>query len=393
LSMASPGGSTNQTQRVVEEPWFYDPAWGTLTEFTNDGSNPRAALVSVSPDGHHLAYLEPELSAHQGTPSTRLTEEWVQSDDEATPPVRVFALSPPSDGSTPVSGSPVGVEEVHDVAWTPDGRHLLVTVRLVTLAGGYAAAPRSRLLLVDASPEQVDQTVELMTLPADVVAGSYTWAPDGKWVAFLTEATTGSQSSRFVAMCALDTSASGAISGFRYVADLDRVAGSRGPLPVAPVAWSPANDGRLVYAAPTPKITVSNALGLPITTGGDSALFVATPMGSGLSAEEGTRLGSGTGLLAPAWPTAYGIGGANLIAVARSSKGNRPLIIEGVDRADGAPRSLDIALPTTVGGTGPVAARWDLAHGRVLVLARHDNSSSTQLDFWLVQLRAASTPD
>ncbi|MBV9328383.1 MAG: hypothetical protein JO352_32100, partial [Chloroflexi bacterium] len=55
LSMASPDGSTNQTQRVVQEPWINDPAWGTLTEFTTHGSNPRAALVSVSPDGHHLA--------------------------------------------------------------------------------------------------------------------------------------------------------------------------------------------------------------------------------------------------------------------------------------------------------------------------------------------------
>jgi hypothetical protein len=194
-------------------------------------------------------------------------------------------------------------------------------------------------------------------------------------------------------VCALDITAGGAISGFRYVADLDRQTDSRGPLPVAPVAWSPAGDGRLVYAAPTPKITMSNALGLPTTTGGDSALFVATPIGSGLSAEEGTRLGAVTGLLTPAWPTGYGIGGANLIAVARSPKGNRPLVLQGVDPISGTPRNLDIALPTMVGSGGPVAARWDLAHGRVLVLAHHDNSSANQLDFWLVQLRAASTPD
>jgi hypothetical protein len=35
--------------------------------------------------------------------------------------------------------------------------------------------------------------------------------------------------------------------------------------------------------------------------------------------------------------------------------------------------------------------RWDLAHGRLLVLARHDSSNSGLLDYWLVQLRAPAT--
>jgi hypothetical protein len=78
-----------------------------------------------------------------------------------------------------------------------------------------------------------------------------------------------------------------------------------------------------------------------------------------------------------------------LFALARSSQGNKPLTVRGVDPITGAVRNLDVVLPQTVGGAGAVVARWDLAHGRVLVLARHDNSNSGLLDYWLVQLRAS----
>ncbi len=327
-------------------------------------------------------------ASRAGGAKARLTEVWLARDEASSPPVRVFAL--PSTTGSDTSGD---VEEVHDAAWTPDGQHLLVTVRLAAIAGGYAPAPRSRLLLVDASSGQLTPPVELMTLPAELVAGSYTWAKDGHWVAFLTEAKTGSQGSGFVALCALDTSAGGAISGFRYVADLGRLSDPARPLPAAAVAWSPVGDGRLLYAAATPKMTVSNPLGLPTTSGGEPGLFVATPAGAALTAEGGTRLGSGTGLISPAWLSTDEMNGANLIALARSEKGNRPLVIRSVDPQSGIPQNLDIALPTMVGGTGSVAARWDLAHGRLLVLARHDNSSSSQLDYWLVQLRADTRED
>jgi hypothetical protein len=394
LSIAVRSRSTESGDRTLREPWIYDPAQGSLTELTTQGSTLPAAEVSISPDGHHLAYLQPNASsAHASAVTVRLTEVWVASDEMTALPVRVFTLPSASAVLTAGPGTSADVEEVHDVAWTPDGQHLLVTVRLAGIAGGYVPAPRSRLLLVDATPEQPAPAVELMTLPAEVVAGSYTWAPDGKWVAFLTEATTGSQGgSGFVALCALDTAAGGAISGFRYVADLGHLSDPSGPLPVAAAAWSLAGDGRLVYTAATPKITVSNPLGLPTTSGGESGLFVGTPAGQALTAEEGSRLGSVTGLIAPAWPSAA-MNGANLIALTHSQMGNRPLVVRGVDPVSGVAQNLDIALPTAVGGTGPVAARWDLSHGRLLVLARHDNSSSGQLDYWLVQLRADMRAD
>lgn len=140
---------------------------------------------------------------------------------------------------------------------------------LAAVANGYAPAPRSRLLLVDASSEHLTPPVELMTLPAEVLASSYTWGPDGNWVAFLTQASTGSGGNSFVALCAVDTTAGGAVAGFRYVADLGHSSDPAGPMPVAPVAWSPRRDGRLAYAAAAPKITVTNPLGLPTTSGGE----------------------------------------------------------------------------------------------------------------------------
>ena len=85
--------------------------------------------------------------------------------------------------------------------------------------------------------------------------------------------------------------------------------------------------------------------------------------------------------------------GATLIALAHSGKGSRPLVIRGIDPVTGSTRDLDVTMPSGAGGSGPVAARWDLAHGRVLVLARHDKSNSNQLDYWLVQLWAGTRGD
>ena len=138
---------------------------------------------------------------------------------------------------------------------------------------------------------------------------------------------------------------------------------------------------------------MSNKLGLPTTSGGEPGLFMATPAGHALSAEEGQRLGSATGPIAPAWASRDELNGAVLIALAHSDKGSRPLVIRGIDPVSGTPQNLDIVLPATVGGSGTLAVRWDLAHGRLLVLARHDNSSSGLLDFWLVQLQAQAGGD
>ena len=392
LSMALPVQASGPGAGALRQAWIFDPAGGSLEPFNATGAIPRAAVVAVSPDGRRVAYLQPGQSETQrGGADPRLSEVWVggAGTDEAA--VRVLALPARKNPAEP--GSPhVEVEGVHDVAWTPDSRHLLVTAQLVSVSGGYPAGPRSRLLLVDApAGEQEPQPppIELAILPARMVRGSYTWAPDGHWVAFLTQANGGPGSADFVALCAVDTSAGGAVSGFRYVADLARQSDPARLLPVASVAWAPIPDGRLVYTAATPKISVSNPLGLPASSGGDPGLFLATPAGPALSAEEGRRLGIASGLFAPAWRATADRDGPGLLALSRSEQGTKSLVVRGIDSVDGAAQNLGIELPLTVGGSGAVAARWDLAHGRVLIVAHPDGPSAGILKYWLVQLQAA----
>jgi hypothetical protein len=386
--MAVPGAGGNAANRPLAEAWILDPGTGSLAPFVAT-SNPRAPIVAVSPDGSRLAYAQAQRAVSGAGASTERATDVLVAVADGSETVTVFELPIVSGNPTSNSETSNGVEEVHDLAWTPDGKHLLVTVRLV---GGYSSASRSRLLLVDAERDGGQRTpVELVTLPAEIVAGSYTWAADGKWVAFLTQATTGTGGAGFLALCAADTTAGGAVTGFRYIADLGRQSDALGPLPVAPIAWSPIGDARVVFAAPTPKVTVSNPLGLPTTSGGEPGLFVATPNGPALSAEEGQRLGAATGLIAPVWASADEAVGTDVLALARSSEAGKPLTVRGVDPSSGAVRTLDIVLPPTVGGSGTVTARWDLAHGRLLVLARHDSFNSGLLDYWLVQLRAPAT--
>jgi hypothetical protein len=208
LSMALPVQAGGLGGRVLHEEWIFDPNNGSFQPFDAAGAI-RASVLVVSPDGRSVAYLRGEQSnAQSGAGSPRLGEVWVAVLGNSGPPVRVFAL--PSMNDTLAPGSPLAeVEELHDVAWTPDGAHLLVTAQLVSVAGGYPAAPRSRLLLIEAPVENqqsVAPPTELVTLPATVVPGSYTWAPDGHWVAFLTQASGGPGSADFVALCAVDTS-------------------------------------------------------------------------------------------------------------------------------------------------------------------------------------------
>jgi PEGA domain len=381
LAMGLPGQPGNG---MVNEAWIFDPASRIQAPFA-PRANPRAAIVVVSPDGNRVAYAQP-LEA-DSTPSKRLAEVVVGGSDGATRSP-VFALPRTHEVSATGSVTNGEVEEVRDVGWAPDSRHVLVIVRLVGVAGGPPAASRSRILLVEPRPAdgQPSAATELLTLPAEVVPGSYSWAPDGHWVAFLTRATNGPGGTDFAALCALDINAAGGVAGFRYVADLAAQSDSSSLLPVSDVAWSAAGHGGLLYTAPTPKSTISNPLGLPTTSGGDPGLFAAMPAGPALTAEEGQRLGSATGLFAPTW---LDPGGASerVIALARSENGSRPLVIKGVDAENGMIQNLGIALPAGVGGSGAVAARWDVRHGRLLLLARRGNSNPG-LDYWVVQVVA-----
>ena len=87
LSVAVPATSKNTGERPLREPWVYDPTVGSLVQFTAQGSSPRAAEVSISPDGHRLAYVQPDPSAsHTDGVSARLTEVLIASDDTTARP-------------------------------------------------------------------------------------------------------------------------------------------------------------------------------------------------------------------------------------------------------------------------------------------------------------------
>jgi len=85
--------------------------------------------------------------------------------------------------------------------------------------------------------------------------------------------------------------------------------------------------------------------------------------------------------------------GPALVGLARSEQGTKPLIVRGVDPVDGTAQSLGIELPSAVGGSGAVAARWDLAHGRLLILAPPDGATAGVLQYWLVHLQATQGAD
>jgi hypothetical protein len=80
--------------------------------------------------------------------------------------------------------------------------------------------------------------------------------------------------------------------------------------------------------------------------------------------------------------------GPALVGLARSEQGTKPLVVRGLDPADGTAQNLGIELPPTVGGTGAIGARWDLAHGRLLIVAPAEGATSGVVQYWLVQLQA-----
>ena len=76
------------------------------------------------------------------------------------------------------------------------------------------------------------------------------------------------------------------------------------------------------------------------------------------------------------------------MALARSDQDSKALVVRSIDPVTGTPQNMGIELPPSVGGSGAVVVRWDLAHGRLLTLAHHAGSSAGLLDYWLVQLQA-----
>jgi len=394
----------------LREAWLLDPASASVAPFTAP-TNVRAAAVAVSPDGQRLAYLQqaPLVKAGAG-PTTppyipnRLDEVWVASTTATLPLARVFHLPAPTPGT---GYSPPEVERLADVSWAPDGRHLLVATQLGDLAGG--AATRSRLLLLDADHRGQDAAYpppsELVTMPAEVVPGSYDWAPDGHWVAFLARAAAAPGGKGLLTLDAVDIVADPVAGAFRYLADVGRAdATTAAPLPAAAVAWEPGTEPgshtRLLYVGPVANPSAASAgpfglLGLGATASDTTtALFSTTPVAPGLAPDTRRRVGSSTGLLAPVWrmPTTE-TPSTSVLALARSEDNGKPLAVRAIDPADGRTHDTGARLPTSVApAVSTVGARWDSQRGRALLFSRPSSGNrvllgtpgSDTLDVWLV---------
>ena len=261
LLLPASGGAIS-VQPPLREVWLLDPTSGRLDAFA---PSIRAAALAVSPDGARVAYLQQapppppgQAAAGAAPPITgRLDEVWVATQDDPQSLRRVFQLPPPERSSG--YGTPP-VEQLADLAWAPDGRHLLVATRI----GDGASVSRARLLVLDT--DTANDPRELITMPAEPVPGSYSWSADGSWVAFAAHAVSSPAGKGLVTLVAAHLTDDGA-PDFRYLADLGHAdSTSAPPLPVTPVAWEPAPaadapGARLLYTAPVAAAPAAGGLG------------------------------------------------------------------------------------------------------------------------------------
>jgi len=297
--------------------------------------------LAISSDGTRVAYLAPG----QGSRSIggRLEEVWISGRSGAQAK-REWVL--------PASRKD---EALVDVAWAPDGQHLLLISRQQSSVGG----TRSHLLWLAIG--QAEPT-EILTLPGDVLPGSYEWGPAGEHVAFLV------RTQQATSLCVLRT----ADGDFRYLGDVRR--NDSAALPFSPVGWAP-DGGRLVYATLTATRTSNNWW--LFGDGTRTALSVAD-----LASPQPQPLGKADGQ-SPAWRNDGGV-----VALAQP-KDNGPLVVRLVDAQGGT--SLLSSLPFTPGTA--YAARWDLAHAQALIATRSSTTSSgPRTDFWLVRFRQELEP-
>ncbi|MDE3076692.1 MAG: PEGA domain-containing protein, partial [Chloroflexota bacterium] len=196
--------------------------------------------IAASPDGQRVAYFA--IASSQSS-AEQPTELWLSGADGRLP-VKRYSLPAQS-----------GASQLVDVSWAPDGQHLL----LVSSAGSTTGGQWATIAWLDAG--QGDPR-DLVRLPSDVVSGSETWSPDGRWVAFV--ALTGNTPS----LCLLSVPD----GEFRYLGDLG--SGLSHPLPVAPATWAP-ESGDLLYSAPISSSTAGT--GWLLGGGSSSAVYSILP--------------------------------------------------------------------------------------------------------------------
>jgi len=329
LVLELPGGE--------HQVWSVDPERRFATQRLSDVA-PRGA-VAIRPDGQQLAYLlprEPATGAALGTlEQDRGATVWLAAAAGGELPRHTWSL-------------PEGDEELTDLAWAPDGQHLLLVGRQHPDLG----SERTSLRWLDTATADAPL---LALLPSDVAPGSYAWSPDGHTVAFVVH------TAQLAAVCLLsDTGA------FRYLGDLGHD-GLAGP-PVAPVAWAP--DGGLLYGALLRQAPASTTSANPFVRPA-VGLYLADPadaLGHPLGGEAG---------LAPLWRP----DGARFV-VGLPSGQDGGLRLRALDRDDQAREvaTLDVPAP---GATG-YGVRWDFTRQRALIITTHAAGQGPAHDFWLL---------
>ncbi|MGD9893784.1 MAG: PEGA domain-containing protein, partial [Dehalococcoidia bacterium] len=116
--------------------------------------------LAVAPDGRHVAYLASQEGS--GIGGGRLSEVWIARGDEERGERRYAFHAGSSD------------ERLLDLSWDPTGRHVLIISRQKRRDGGQ----RSQFRLLDVASGQLR---ELASLPSEVVLGSNSWSPDGRY--------------------------------------------------------------------------------------------------------------------------------------------------------------------------------------------------------------------
>jgi hypothetical protein len=213
-------------------------------------------------------------------------------------------------------------EHLLDISWSPAGDGLLVLGEHPVRGG-----KRYDLRFVDRTGT-ARSTAEL---PAQPVAGSWTWATDGHAVAFLARGTA-------LALATLDV----ANGQLRYIDDLGGTA-QPGVGAVAPATWDQA--GRLLYAGPVRAGIRGGTTSAPVL----------------LAVDAGRTDAHRVGTIEPVFAPIVRDDGV-LLTLARGA--DDMLILRPVDPSGQvlAEQNLGVSV------AGTYAARWDLRHGQILIL-------------------------
>jgi hypothetical protein len=321
-----------------DQAWALDGSGRSTSQRLGDIS--AYAPLAIRPDGQAAAVLRPRANQQpRGGPTVLvdhapLGEVWLDSAVAGVAPQHLWTVPDPN-------------QELVDLDWAPDGRHLLVVSRQ-PVSGG---AARTVISWLDTG---TGESEDLAVLPSEVAAGTYVWSPDGRTGGFVVH------TASLAAVCTLSVSGE-----FRYLGDLNHD-GLLGP-PVAPVAWAP--DGRVVYGAlvsQTPAATSSASFAQ-----NPAGLFVSDPP------EAPGQSFSPTPALVPLWRS-----DGRLLSVGLPSGQETGLQLRELDEHGNARSIARIDVPAP----GPTAygVRWDLARQRALVITNRGSSSGPAHDFWLV---------